>query len=140
SAAIWPRGVDADVRDSALAQLVAWFTPAGGTPALAEQSGVWRFLPGAVDFDWDSFRGALNRAADDGASREAHLRSALSLVRSEAFTVAPAGRYAWLEALTVTSEIVLAVSLTAQSLAEAAMDRGDASRARAALDRGLELL
>src|SRR5690625_7287960 len=33
SAAIWPRGVDADVRDSALAQLVAWFTPAGGTPA-----------------------------------------------------------------------------------------------------------
>ena len=140
SAAIWPRGVDADVRDSALAQLVAWFTPAGGTPALAEQSGVWRFLPGTVDFDWDSFRGALNRAADDGASREAHLRTALSLVRSEAFTDAPAGRYAWLESLTVTSDIALAVSLTAQSLAEAAMDRGDASRARAALDRGLELL
>lgn len=140
SAAIWPRGVDAEVRDSALAQLAAWFTPSEGTSALAEQSGVWRFLPGTVDLDWDSFRGALNRAADDGASREAHLRTALSLVRGEAFTDAPAGRYAWLESLTVTSDIALAVSLTAQSLAEAAMDRDDASSARAALERGLELL
>lgn len=140
-AALWPRGVEPQVRDSAMGQLKEWFTAPEDTASLIlEESGVWRFLPDAVATDWEIFSGALNRAADEGTLRETHLRAALALVRGPSFADAPHDRYAWLENLSTVSDMALAVSLTAQSLAESAMGRGDESGARSALDSGLAML
>ncbi len=141
SAALWPRGVDPQVRDAALRQVADWFgTTASGNPALESESGVWRFAPGAVDLDWDAFREALNRAAEDGTRRETHMRTALDLVGGLPFGDIPAGRYAWLESTTIEGDIVMAVSLTVQACAEAAAARNDEPAARAVLSQGLMML
>ncbi len=141
SAALWPRGVDPQVRDAALRQVADWFgTTASGNPVLESESGVWRFAPGAVDLDWDAFREALNRAAEDGARRETHMRTALDLVAGLPFGDIPAGRYAWLESTTIEGDIVMAVSLTVQACAEAAAARNDEPAARAVLSQGLMML
>ncbi len=141
AAALWPRGVDAELRDAALQQLRDWLGATGeGGPALLEESGVWRLAPGAVRLDWDAFREALNRAATDGRNRETHLRAALDLVKGTSFEGIPERRYAWLESLSTELDIALAVELTVQALAEAATSRGDIAAADAALQRGLALL
>ncbi len=141
SAALWPRGVEADLRDSALGQLSTWLgTTQDGAPVLLEEAGLWRLAPGAVRLDWDAFRDLLNRAATDGRNRESHLRAALDLVEGTPFDGVAERRYAWLEGLTVETDIALAVELTVQALAEAATSRGDVAAAQAALQRGLALL
>jgi DNA-binding SARP family transcriptional activator len=141
AAALWPRGVDPAVRDAALSQLARWWgATADGTPVLTESSGVWTVTPGALRLDWDVFRAALNEAAHDGRRRERHLRRALGLVSGPALTDVPRGRYAWVESTSLLTDSALAVAMTAQALAQAALDRDDADDARAALQRGLELL
>lgn len=141
SAALWPRGVDPAVRDSALAQVSAWFgTTADAEPVLVEESGVWRVRPGAVRLDWDAFRGALNAAADHPLSAEEHLRTALGMVRGEPFADVPASRYSWLEATPLVADIALAVSLTTLAVSEAAIGSGDTVSARRTLLEGLELM
>ncbi|KAA1395520.1 LysM peptidoglycan-binding domain-containing protein [Aeromicrobium ginsengisoli] len=141
SAALWPRGVDPQVRDGALRQVADWLgTTAAGTAALEQESGVWRLAPGAVDLDWDRFREALNRAAEDGTRRETHMRTALALVAGLAFSGVPVGRYGWLESMPVEGDIAMAVSLTVQACAEAAAARDDEPAARAVLAQGLTLL
>ncbi len=125
----------------ALRQVATWFgTTADGGPVLEQETGVWRFAPGAVDLDWDSFREALNRAAEDGARRETHMRTALDLVAGLPFDGLPAGRYAWLESMTIEGDIAMAVSLTVQACAEAAAARDDEPAARAVLLQGLTML
>lgn len=141
SAALWPRGVEAELRDSTLQQLALWLgTAEDGSPVLTEHAGVWRLARGAVRLDWDAFREALNRAAHDGRNRETHLRSALDLVRGPAFSDLPSRRYGWLEATSVETDIALAAELTVQALAEAATSRGDQAAAEDALRRGLSIL
>lgn len=141
SAAIWPRGVDPELRTSALEQLGAWFgTTADGSPIVAANAGIWQFAPGSVDLDWSSFRAALNRASEDGARRETHLRAALDLVRGEAFADTPVARYGWLEQLTVPGDMAIAVNLTVQAVAESAAARDDEAAASAALSQGLRML
>ena len=142
SAALWPRGVDADLRDGVLRQLSDWLgTTTDGRPVLVGDNGVWRFAPGTVDLDWAAFREALNRAGaqTDPGVRRTHLRRALGLVRGPAFEGAPAGRYTWLESEPVEADIALAVVLTAHALAEADAAAGDIASARDALARGLML-
>lgn len=141
SAALWPRGVDEEVRDGALAQLAAWLgqTAEGGS-ALEQDAGIWRLATGAVDLDWASFREALNRAAHDGARREVHMRAALDLVTGLPFADVPVGRYAWLEPMTLEGDIAIAVSLTVQACAEAAAAREEEPAARAVLSQGLAML
>lgn len=140
SAALWPRGVEPQVRDTALGLLSSWLgTTPNGTPVLQEESGIWTYAPGAVDLDWTSFRDALNRASDDGARRETHLRAALDLVTGPPFDGVPGGRYGWLGATTLESDIAMAVNLTVLATAEAAAVRDDGDAARAALTRGLRM-
>ncbi|MET0819740.1 MAG: hypothetical protein ABWY58_02155 [Aeromicrobium sp.] len=140
SAALWPRGVEPEVRDTALGQLSTWLgTTSDGGPVLQQQLGIWSFAPGAVDLDWTSFRDALNRASDDGARRETHLRAALDLVEGPAFDGIPSSRYGWLAATTLESDIAMAVNLTVLAAAEAAAVRDDEDAARAALARGLRM-
>lgn len=141
SAAIWPRGVDETLRSSALSQLSSWFgTTADGQPVVEQDAGIWRLAPGAVDLDWTTFRAALNRASEDGARRETHLRAALDLVAGPAFADIPASRFGWLESMTVEGDIAIAVNLTVQAVAEAAAARDDETAARAALALGLSML
>ncbi len=141
SAALWPRGVDDAVRDETLARLAEWLgSTADGTPVLRQEAGIWSLTPGAVRLDWDAFRDALNRAADDGAQREAHLRSALSLVRGLPFEDVPASRYTWLDSMTVEDDVAIAVTLSVHAYAEAAAARGDEGTAVDALRHGLELM
>lgn len=141
SAAIWPRGVDADVRDSALAQLSAWFgTTTDGQPVLVEQSGVWAVTPGALHLDWDAFRAALNGAADHPLDGEQHLRTALGMVRGEPFANVPERRYSWLESSSVVADIGLAIALTTMTASELAIARDDIITARETILRGLELM
>jgi hypothetical protein len=138
SAALWPRGVEPEVRDTALRQLSTWLgATSDGTPVLQQELGIWSYAPGAVDLDWTSFRDALNRASDDGARRETHLRAALDLVAGPAFDGVPVGRYGWLESTTLEGDISIAVTLTVLATAEAAAVRDDKNAARAALAQGL---
>ncbi|TCI99446.1 LysM peptidoglycan-binding domain-containing protein [Aeromicrobium sp. IC_218] len=141
SAALWPRGVDDAVRDDTLARLGTWLgSTADGTPVLRQDAGICSLTPGAVRLDWDAFRDALNRAANDGAQREAHLRSALSLVRGLPFGDVPASRYTWLDSMTIEDDVAIAVTLSVHAYAEAAAARGDESTAVDALRHGLELM
>ena len=141
TAAIWPRGVEDQHREAALTQVGEWLgLTEDGRPVLAVDSGVWQLAPGAVRLDWDDFREALNRAGHDGKQRETHLRSALDLVHGLAFAGVPAGRYGWLEGSPISTDVSLAVALTAQARAELAAGRGDEATARGALERGLTLL
>ncbi len=141
SAAIWPRGVDDAVRDETLARLGAWLGATDdGHPVLRQDAGVWSLAPGAVRVDWDAFRDALNRAANDGAQREAHLRAALDLVRGLPFADVPVSRYTWLDSTTLEDDMDLAITLSVHAYAESAAARGDERAALDALSRGLELM
>ncbi|MET0998481.1 MAG: hypothetical protein ABWX73_07205, partial [Marmoricola sp.] len=141
SAALWPRGVEPELRDAALDQLVAWWgTTADGTPVLAHDSGVWSVTPGALSLDWDVFRDALNSAANDGRQRERHLRAALDQVRGATLEGVHFGRYTWVAGTTLEADTALAVAMTAQALAESAAARDDVAAARACLERSLVLL
>ncbi|KQY56068.1 hypothetical protein ASD11_16500 [Aeromicrobium sp. Root495] len=141
TAAIWPRGVEEQHREAALAQAGEWLgSTEDGQPVLTAAAGVWQLAPGAVRLDWDDFRDALNRAGHDGKQRESHLRAALDLVHGLAFAGVPAGRYGWLEGSSISTDVSLAVALTAQARAELAAGRGDEATARGALERGLTLL
>ncbi|MDN5896521.1 MAG: bacterial transcriptional activator domain-containing protein, partial [Nocardioides sp.] len=138
--ALWPRGVEADVRDQALRQLGQWLGAADGESILREQAGVWSLLPGAFALDWDEFRADVNAAAASGAPREQLLRRALSRVEGLPFADVPAGRYSWLETTATEANILLALGLVTRAVADSAVEREDASTARAALVRTLELL
>ena len=140
SAAVWPRGIEPEARDTALQQLATWLgTTSDGGPVLRQELGIWSYAPGAVDLDWTSFRDALNRASDDGARRETHLRAALDLVDGPAFDGLPVGRYGWLGSMTLEADISMAVNLTVLATAEAAAVRDDEAGARAALAQGLRM-
>lgn len=141
SAALWPRGVEPEVRDRALRQLAAWLGETEeGEPVLAEASGVWSLTPGAVSVDWDTFREFLNAAGHQPEHAEHHLRAALDLVRGRPFQDVPDGRYGWLESTSTESDVSLAVVLTALTAAEKAAGRGDAEAARSALADGIAVV
>ncbi len=141
SAAMWPRGVEPEVRDAALDQLVTWWgTTSDDKPVLAHSSGVWAVTPGAVRLDWDVFRDALNRAAHDGRQRERNLRAAFDQVRGTLLDGVSPNRYAWVAGTTLEADTTLAFAMTTQALSELTAARDDVPAARACLDRSLELL
>ena len=68
------------------------------------------------------------------------MRAALDLVSGLAFSDVPAGRYSWLESMTIVGDIAMAVSLTVQACAEVAAGRDDVNAARAVLVKGRVML
>ena len=141
SAALWPRGVDAVVRDTLLQHAGQWLgTTASGEPVLQHDSGVWRLRPGAVASDWDDFRAALNAAADQPQQAAQHLRAALGIVGGLPFQDAPSGRYSWLESTSLVADMLLAITLTTTAVVELAVSSEDLAAAREHLGRGLELM
>ncbi len=138
SAAIWPRGISDEVRDSALAQTASWLgVDETGLPRLQiDSQGQWVLSHAGVRFDWDVFRALANRSLR-GNDPTGDLELALTLVRGNPWTALPEGRYAWLAYETLEADVRLAVVAVARRLALLAADAGAPLRARDALQAGL---
>lgn len=139
SAAIWPRGVEDDVRDSALASSARWLgTDEHGTPrAHVDGEGRWRLGRSGVRLDWDAFRALVNRSTRDGADPREDLASALTLVTGPPFGSAPTHRYGWLVYESTEADVTVAAVAVARRLAALSARAEDPVTARAALQAGL---
>jgi LysM domain len=141
AAAIWPRGVDDEVRDSTLAQAAEWFgADSEGEPRLRiSGTGRWQLSRTGVRVDWDVFRVLANRAASSSAPLE-QLERALGLVRGPAWTGLPAERYGWLAYETLEADVRVGIVAVARSAAHHAVDMAEPMRAREALLAGLRMV
>ncbi|WP_456789702.1 hypothetical protein [Cellulomonas sp. P5_C5] len=99
AAALWPRGVTTEVRESLFARTAEWLgTDVDGRPNLVRGSDGHVRLGDDVVVDWDVVRSLLaraRRAADPGAERS-DLSAALRLAHGAVLSARPAGRYSWL--------------------------------------------
>jgi hypothetical protein len=98
AAALWPRGVTADVRDSAVERARAWLgTDVDGSHLLQETADGRLRLSDSVVCDWDCARTLFLRSRTASTEREEVelLRRGLQMVRGEAFSGTPQGRYGW---------------------------------------------
>jgi len=138
ASAVWPRGVDDDVRDLAYDQARAWLgATAAGADRLAVVDGRWRLDPDGVRFDWAVFRSLVNASTAPGDDPVQRLGQALDLVRGTPWDDLPAGRYSWLVHTGLEADVAVAVVAVARRLAALLADRGDADEADATLERGL---
>ncbi len=140
AAAIWPRGVSDEVRDSVLAQAAHWLgVDDSETPRLRiDAEGRWVLTPAGVRVDWDVFRLLANRAGS-GKDPVADLEQALTLAKDAAWSGLPAGRYGWLAYETIEADVRVAVVAVARRLASLSADAGEPLQARNALQAGLRL-
>ncbi|GEL98897.1 LysM peptidoglycan-binding domain-containing protein [Cellulomonas terrae] len=99
AAALWPKGVTTEVRESLFARTAEWLgTDADGRPNLVRGADGHVSLGSDVVVDWDVVRSLLARArqaANPGAERS-DLAAALRLARGAVLSARPAGRYSWL--------------------------------------------
>ncbi|SDQ87064.1 hypothetical protein [Thermostaphylospora chromogena] len=137
---LWPRGVQSDVRDAAIARVAAWLgTDGSGRPHLyTDESGRLRLGP-EVRTDWALFQRHLRAAHADPAALPVLLERALSLVRGPLLNGRPRGRYAWLAAEDLEYDVTATVADTAHRLCEIRLAQGDPVRAVAAVRAGLLL-
>ncbi|GHE33768.1 hypothetical protein GCM10017673_40750 [Streptosporangium violaceochromogenes] len=141
---LWPRGVQAVVRDATIARVGTWLGVDGsGRPNLSvDEAGRLRLGP-EVRTDWAVFRDLVrrSRAGSSSGSTEdpALLEQALSLVRGPLLNGRPKGRYTWLAADDLEYDVTAAVADAAHRLCEIRLARGEAGRAVAAARAGLAL-
>ena len=138
-ASIWPRGVSDDVFAAAMQTTAGWLGAGpGGVPSLAaDPDGRWR-LGAGVRVDWDDLRTSAASAA--GERELVTLTEALELIRGEAFSATPAGRYRWLAFARATRDarvVATAVARRASALLVAAHRNTEAADV---LRRGLRLV
>lgn len=143
SAAVWPRGVPAEVRDAALGRVAAWLgTDPSGRPGLATDSAGRLSLGDGVRVDWPVFRALVARAIS-GEDEADGLEHALSLVRGQALDGAggslAGGEYGWLATDDFRYEVTALVADCAHRLATLRLAAGDAGGAMAAARSGLRL-
>ncbi len=142
-AALWPRGVAADVRDAAVARVTGWLGPDSiGRPHLAaDASGRLRLGPG-VRVDWQvfqAFAGHAELALLGSAEQEDYLARALELVQGQLLDGRPPGRYAWLATDELEYEVTARVADTAHQLVGLRLASGDPQGALDAARAGLRL-
>ncbi|GGL52780.1 hypothetical protein [Planomonospora parontospora] len=137
---LWPRGVQAVVRDATIARVVAWLgADSEGRPNLyADESGRLRLGPG-VRTDWMLFRELVRRSHADAAARAVLLEQALGLVRGPLLNGRPRGRYAWLAADDLEYDVAAGVADAAHRACEVWLAAGEPGRAVAAVRAGLLL-
>jgi hypothetical protein len=137
---LWPRGVQAVVRDATIARVVAWLgTDSEGRPNLyADESGRLCLGP-EVRTDWMLFRELVRRSHADAAARAVLLEQALGLVRGPLLNGRPRGRYAWLAADDLEYDVAAGVADAAHRLCEVWLAAGEPGRAVAAVRAGLLL-
>lgn len=140
TAAVWPRGVPAEVRDAVLARVGAWLgTDASGAPNLVTETSSGRLSLGPrVRVDWDVFRGLVARAGSSG-DEEGCLRRALDLVRGQALDGRDPSRYGWLAADSLPYEVPALVADVAHRLSVLRLGAGNPADAMEAARAGLRL-
>ncbi|MFD1827767.1 hypothetical protein [Mumia zhuanghuii] len=120
AAALWPRGVTADVRDSAVERARGWLgSDVDGSHLLQETADGRLRLADSVVCDWDCARTLFLRSRTVSSEREEveMLRRGLQLVRGEAFSGTPQGRFAWVSEDDLPREIARVVVDAADRLA-----------------------
>ena len=143
SAALWPRGVTAEVRDAAVARATEWLgTDSIGRPHLAADASGRLRLGSGVRVDWQVFQALAGHAelAPAGSAEEAYdLGRALDLVQGQLLEDRPPGRYAWLATDELEFEVTARVADTAHRLAGLRLAGGDPEGAIGAVRAGLRL-
>ncbi|MEU7896879.1 BTAD domain-containing putative transcriptional regulator [Nonomuraea sp. NPDC049152] len=132
---LWPRGVQALVRDATIARVAHWL---GEEHLRTDEAGRLRLGP-EVRTDWVLFRELVRRSHDDETARAVLLEKALGLVRGPLLAGRPGGRYAWLAADELEYDVAAAVADAAHRLCEVKLAHGDADAAVAAVRAGLLL-
>jgi hypothetical protein len=141
TAAIWPRGVTAEVRDAALARAADWVgTDSIGRPHLATDASGRLRLGSGVRVDWQVFRALVahadQAAAAGGPDEAGYLGRALDLVGGQLLDGRDPGRYAWLATDDLEYEVAAQVADAAHRLSGlrlAADPRGAMEAARTGL-------
>ncbi len=144
TAAIWPRGVTAEVRDAALARATDWLgTDNIGRPHLATDAGGRFRLGSGVRVDWQVFCALVahadQAAASGGPDEAAYLGRALELVGGQLLDGRDPGRYAWLATDDLEYEVTAQVADAAHRLSRLRRAAGDARGAMDAARAGLRL-
>jgi hypothetical protein len=144
TAAVWPRGVTAEVRDAALARAADWLgTDSIGRPHLATDASGRHRLGSGVRVDWQVFRALVahadQAAADGGPDEAAYLDRALALVGGQLLDGRDPGRYAWLATDDLEYEVTAQVADAAHRLCELRLGAGDPCEAAEAARAGLRL-
>ncbi|NUR86251.1 MAG: hypothetical protein HOY71_19390, partial [Nonomuraea sp.] len=137
---LWPRGVQAMVRDATIARVADWLgKDEDGEPHLfADDAGRLRLGPG-VRTDWALFRELVRRSHGDPTARAVLLDRALGLVRGPLLFGRPPGRYAWLAADELEYDVAAGVADAAHRLCEIRLADGDPDGAVAAVRAALLL-
>ncbi|GAA2770593.1 hypothetical protein [Nonomuraea dietziae] len=132
---LWPRGVQALVRDATIARVARWL---GEEHLRTDEAGRLRLGP-EVRTDWTLFRELVRRSHGDESARAVLLEKALGLVRGPLLAGRPRGRYAWLAADELEYDVAAAVADAAHRLCEIRLAHGEADAAVAAVRAGLLL-
>ena len=152
-AALWPRGVAAEVRDAAVDRAAEWLgTDSIGRPHLAADASGRLRLGTGVRVDWQVFQALAGHAeqAPPGSADEAgYLARALDLVQGELLGghlrgghlqgPRPPGGYAWLATDDLEYEVSARVADTAHRLAVLRLATRDPEGAMDAARAGLRL-
>jgi hypothetical protein len=144
TAALWPRGVSAEVRDAALARAADWLgTDSIGRPHLATDASGRLRLGSGVRVDWHVFRALVahaNQTAASGGPDEAeYLSRALDLVDGQLLDGRDPGRYAWLATDDLEYEVTAQVADAAHRLSGLWLAAGHPHDAAEAARAGLRL-
>ncbi|MCP2345923.1 hypothetical protein [Nonomuraea roseoviolacea] len=132
---LWPRGVQAMVRDATIARVADWL---GAAHLRVDEAGRLSLGPG-VRTDWALFRELVRRSHRDTAARAILLERALGLVRGPLLSGRPPGRYAWLAADDLEYDVSAAVADAAHRLCELRLAQRDPEAAVAAVRAALLL-
>ena len=147
AAALWPRGVTADVRDATIDRARLWLgSDVDGSHFLRSDGllagGDGRLsLADSVVCDWDCARTLFidARRADSKQAEIDLLRRALKMVRGEAFDSVPEGHYGWIVRDDVTRTMVRVVIDGAHRLSHMLNDEDDPNGAAQAAESGLRI-
>ncbi|WP_204078877.1 bacterial transcriptional activator domain-containing protein [Planotetraspora phitsanulokensis] len=138
--ALWPRGVEAPVRDATIARTREWLgiDSEGRSNLFADDQGRLHLGP-EVRVDWLVFRELVRLSRTDPATEAARLGQALDLVRGPFLHGHPAGRYLWLAGDELVYEVSARVSDAARRLTQVLLAAGDPARAMTAAQAGLRM-
>jgi hypothetical protein len=132
---LWPRGVQAMVRDATIARVADWL---GDEHLSVDEAGRLSLGP-RVRTDWALFRELVRRSDHDAAARAVLLERALRLVRGPLLGGRVPGRYAWLAADDLEYDVSAGVADAARRLCELRLAQDDPEAAVAAVRAGLLL-
>ncbi|OIV35648.1 hypothetical protein BIV57_20440 [Mangrovactinospora gilvigrisea] len=138
ASALWPKGVQGEVRDALVARLGDWLgTDQRGVPHLVrEGDGRLRLGPGVLT-DWELFRALAARAESNQPGAEESWAQALALVRGPVLDGRPAARYGWLAHLPFEGGAAAEIADTALRLAAKRLQGGRPGPASEAARAGL---